>query len=290
MFPGGRSEPHSRPARAPPAARPPAQVTPATADHGKWGSPSGLAPAGVARTPRMHKCGLTATLRRVPVASAVLLVVALGFAARAQSGYAAAIAQGRSRIAAARYYASVLEGALKLHSRYLDLATARLAGAIGPREVHSLNALPGATLDRNAGVDELRRDRHTTPASAAELERVSRALAEFQGVLARLTLERPAAAIRADVVLPDQQFEELSASLTRTIGAARLCIVESLEARAGLVRTLLTIVAGVLLLVSVLAIALTLWARRAVARLLGARAGAPARPPTAVPRPAGGGC
>src|SRR5512137_1176547 len=103
------------------------------------------------------KWGITARLLLIPVVSAALLVGALAFMA---------VAQHRSddfdrdvvskKLGEAREYASLLDRALRLHTRYLDLATARLSLQLGPKEQSGVNALLGEALDLQAEVDELR--------------------------------------------------------------------------------------------------------------------------------------
>ena len=105
------------------------------------------------------KWGITAKLLLVPVLSVAMLAAALAFTAYTQARYGSVARQGVSRrIEEARRYCAILNSAHRLHSQYLDLATARLARSIGPKEQKGLNALLGATMDLNAEVDDLARD------------------------------------------------------------------------------------------------------------------------------------
>ncbi|MBS0375720.1 MAG: response regulator [Proteobacteria bacterium] len=219
--------------------------------------------------------GLTAKLLVVPVTSVTLLVAALAFTGFAQSRYREVARQDVARrVTEARRYAAVLGSAHGLHSQYLDLATARLAGTTGPHEQHGLHALLGATLDLTADVDDLARDPVIPPASARQLQAVSQALTDFQGALIRLRDEASSSEVRADVAASNVEFGQLTSALTAVIASAESRGDRSFSSLEGDVRRSLNLLAVVLLAVLGLTLALALWARRAVAGPLGAVAAA----------------
>jgi len=223
----------------------------------------------------MKQWGITAKLLLIPVSSIALLVAALAFTAHTQSRYDSVARQGVSRrIEEGRRYAAILNTAHKLHSQYLDLATARLARAIGPKEQRGLHALLGATMDLNAEIDDLARDGAGPAPSTSQLDAASQALTDFQGALAHLSLDASPEQVHADVVASNEEFRRLTAALTAMIASAESRGDESFSQLEGYVSRSLAILAVVMLVAGALALGMTIWARRAVARPLGAVASA----------------
>jgi two-component system, sensor histidine kinase and response regulator len=219
----------------------------------------------------MKKWGITAKLLLIPVSSMTLLVAALAFTAYTQARYDSVARQGVSRrIEEGRRYAGILNTAHKLHSQYLDLATARLARSVGPREQRGLNALLGATMDLNAEIDDLARDRARPGPIAPQLDAASQALTDFQGALAHLSLDASPEQVHADVVASNEEFRRLTVALTAMIANAESRGDASFSQLEGYVSRSLAILAVVMLVAGGLALGMTIWARRAVARPLGA--------------------
>jgi two-component system sensor histidine kinase/response regulator len=222
-----------------------------------------------------QKWGITAKLLVIPISSVALLAAALAFTAYTQSRYDSVARQGVSRrIEEARRYAAILNSAHQLHSQYLDLATARLARSVGPKEQRGFHALLGATMDLNAEVDDLARDGAGAGAGAAELTTASQALTDFQEALAHLGVDGSPEQVRSDVIASDDEFRRLTGSLTALISNAESRGDESFSQLEGYVSRSLAILAVVMLVAGGLALAMTVWARRAVARPLGAVADA----------------
>jgi len=225
------------------------------------------------------KWGITAKLLLIPVCSVALLAAALAFAAYTQARYDSVARQGVSRrIEEARRYTGILNAAHKLHSQYLDLATARLARSIGPKEQRGLHALLGATMDLNAEIDDLARDgsgagRAPAPI-VAQVENASQALTDFQDALAHLSLEGSPEQVRSDVIASNEEFRRLTVALTALIANAENRSDESFSQLEGYVSRSLAILAIVMLVAGGLALAMSVWARRAVAQPLGAVAAA----------------
>jgi hypothetical protein len=112
---------------------------------------------------------ITAKLLLLPVLSVALLVAALAFTVYTESRYEGYTQQGVSRsIEEGRRYGSTLTTALTLHSRYLELAAARIAGAAADADPLALNALHGATGDLREQLRGFGRTA-TDPASVAPL-------------------------------------------------------------------------------------------------------------------------
>ncbi len=221
------------------------------------------------------KWGITAKLLLIPVSSVALLAAALAFTAYTQARYDSVARQGVSRrIEEARRYAGILNAAHKLHSQYLDLATARLARSIGPKEQRGFNALLGATMDLNAEVDDLARDGPAAGAIVSQLGSASQALTDFQDALAHLSVEGSPEQVRSDVIASNEEFRRLTVALTALIANAESRGDESFSQLEGYVSRSLAILAVVMLVAGLLALAMTIWARRAVARPLRAVAAA----------------
>jgi two-component system, sensor histidine kinase and response regulator len=223
----------------------------------------------------MRKWGITAKLLLIPVSSVALLVAALAFTAYTQARYDSVARQGVSRrIEEARRYAGILNAAHKLHSQYLDLATARLARSIGPKEQRGLHALLGATMDLTAEIDDLAREDAGPGPIAPQLAAASQALTDFQGALTHLSLEASPEQVHVDVVASNEEFRRLTVALTAMIANAESRGDESFSQLEGYVSRSLAILAIVMLVAGGLALGMTVWARRAVARPLGAVAAA----------------
>ena len=219
----------------------------------------------------MNKWGITAKFLLVPIVSVALLALAIAFTAVTQSRYDSVARLGvESQTTRARHFAEILDKLSAEHAQYLDVATARLAGATGPNERKGLNALLGALLDLNADLDTAAVDVSARDADAANLAAASKELSDFQDVVARLSLERSAAQIRADVVQSNQHFTRISTSLAAVLSSARMHGDAAFRELESEVRRSLTILAVVMVLVGTLAILLTVWARRAITRPLGA--------------------
>jgi two-component system, sensor histidine kinase and response regulator len=221
------------------------------------------------------KWGITAKLLLIPISSVALLAAALAFTAYTQARYDSVARQGVSRrIEEARRYAGILNAAHKLHSQYLDLATARLARSIGPKEQRGFNALLGATMDLNAEIDDLARDGPAAGAIVPQLDSASQALTDFQDALAHLSDDGSPEQVRADVIASNEEFRRLTVSLTALIANAESRGDESFSQLEGYVSRSLAILAIVMLVAGLLALGMMVWARRAVARPLGAVAAA----------------
>jgi len=221
------------------------------------------------------KWGITAKLLLIPISSVALLAAALAFTAYTQAHYDSVARQGVSRrIEEARRYAGILNSAHNLHSQYLDLATARLARSIGPKEQRGLNALLGATMDLNAEVDDLARDGSAAGSGEPQLAAASQALTDFQDALAHLDAAGSPEQVRADVIASNEEFRRLTVALTALIADAESRGDQSFTQLEGYVSRSLAIVAIVMLVAGLLALVMTVWARRAVARPLGAVAAA----------------
>ena len=219
----------------------------------------------------MNKWGITAKLLLVPIVSVALLALAIAFTAFTQSHYESVARLGVvTQTSKARHYATILHQLSQQHAQYLDLATARLSGEAGPKERKGLNALLGSALDLNADLDAAALDGDPHDADAAQLTAASQLMSDFQDVVARLSVERSIEQVRADVVQSNEQISQISATLATLLASARMqgdAAFRDLEAE---VRRSLTILAVVMVLVSMLAIMLTVWARRAITRPLGA--------------------
>ncbi|MBS0396358.1 MAG: PAS domain-containing protein, partial [Proteobacteria bacterium] len=223
----------------------------------------------------MKRWGITAKLLLVPVVSVVLLAAALAFTAYTEARYTSVARQGVSRrIEEGRRYAAILNAAHGLHSQYLDLATARLARAIGPMEQRGLHALLGATMDLTAEVDDLAREAGRDAAAAARLRDASQTLTNFQDALTKLRLDASPEDVRADVVASNEAFRGLTAELTAMIADAESRGDESFSQLEGYIRRSLAILAVVMLVAGALALGVTLWARRHVVAPLGSVAAA----------------
>ncbi len=219
----------------------------------------------------MNKWGITAKLLLVPIVSVALLTLAIAFTAFTQRHYESVAHLGvAAQTVKSRQYATILNKLEDQHARYLDLATARLAGTTGPKERKGLNALLGAALDLNAELDAVALEVPAGEPDGARLTGASKLLSDFQDVVARLSLERGADDIRADVIQSNGQVSRISATLAQLLANARTqsdAAFRDLEAE---VRRSLSILAIVMVLVGALAITLTVWARRAITRPLGA--------------------
>ncbi len=223
----------------------------------------------------MKKWGITAKLLLIPAISVTLLAGALAFTAYTQARYGSVARQGVSRrVEEARRYSAILNAAHKLHSQYLDLATARLAHTIGPKEQRGLHALLGATMDLNAEVDDLARDGAGPGPIAPQIRAASQALTDFQEALTHLNGGGPPEQVRADVVASNEEFQHLTAALTAMIASAETRGDESFSQLEGYVNQAFAILATLMVVASALALGMTLWARRAVARPLDAVAAA----------------
>jgi two-component system, sensor histidine kinase and response regulator len=223
----------------------------------------------------MKKWGITAKLLLIPTSSIALLVAALAFTAYTQVRYDSVARQGVSRrIEEGRRYAGILNTAHKLHSQYLDLATARLARSVGPQEQRGRNALLGATKDLTAELDYLARNGAGPGPVAPQLDAASQALTDFQEALAHLSLDASPEQVHADVVASNDEFRRLTAALTTLIANAESRGDESFSQLEGYVSRSLAILAIVMLVAGALALGMTIWARRAVARPLGTVAAA----------------
>ncbi len=222
-----------------------------------------------------QKWGITAKLLVIPISSVALLAAALAFTAYTQSRYDSVARQGVSRrVEEARRYAGILNSAHRLHSQYLDLATARLARSVGPKEQRGFHALLGATMDLNAEIDDLARDGGGPGAGVDQLNSASQALTDFQDALAHLSSDGSPDQVRGDVIASDDEFRRLTIALTALIANAESRGDESFSQLEGYVSRSLAILAIVMLIAGGLALAMTLWTRRAVARPLGAVADA----------------
>ncbi len=219
----------------------------------------------------MNKWGITAKLLLVPIVSVALLALAIAFTAFTQNHYESVARLGvGTQTSKARHYAAILDQLSQQHAQYLDLATARLAGATGPKERKGLNALLGSALDLNADLDAAALDADARDGGGAQLVAASRLLSEFQDVVARLSIERSPEQIRADVVQSNDEFSQIQTTLASLLANARVhgdAAFRDLESE---VRRSLTILTVVMVLVGMLAIMLTVWARRAITRPLGA--------------------
>ncbi len=219
----------------------------------------------------MNKWGITAKLLLVPIVSVALLALAIAFTALTQRHYDSVARLGvGTETSKARHYATILDKLSQQHAQYLDLATARLAGATGANERKGLNALLGSALDLNAELDAAALDVGPHEADAARFTASSKLLSDFQDVVARLSVERTPEEIRADVVQSNNQVGEISATLASLIANARGQSDLAFRDLEDEVRRSLTILAIVMVLVGTLAIILTVWARRAITRPLGA--------------------
>ena len=220
---------------------------------------------------QMNKWGITAKLLLVPIVSVALLALAIAFTAFTQNHYESVARLGvGTQTSKARHYAAILDELAQQHAQYLDLATARLAGATGPKERKGLNALLGSALDLNADLDAAALDADARDGDGAQLVTASKLLSDFQDVVARLSLERSPEQIRADVVQSNDEISRINATLASLLANARVhgdAAFRDLESE---VRRSLTILAVVMVLVGTLAIMLTVWARRAITRPLGA--------------------
>jgi len=217
--------------------------------------------------------GITAKLLLVPVLSALVLAGALAFTAHTQSlydGYARAVVQ--HGVGEARAYAAALDHAQRLHGRYLELATARLADDLDPRRQSGVNALLGELLDLTAEIDELRRDR--TGVQAVALTAVSESLVEFRDVVARVTLPRTPQELRADVTASNLQFDRVSAGLTGLITRAETSGDAAFTGLEHHVRRSLAVLGAVIGAVVVLTLLLAWWTRRWLSAPLAEVAGA----------------
>jgi hypothetical protein len=211
----------------------------------------------------MKKWGITAKLLLIPVFSVALLVAALAFTAFAQARYDSVARQGVSRrVDEARRYAAILNSAHKLHSQYLDLATARLARSTGPRGQRGITALLGATIDLNADVDGLARDGAGLGAIAPHVVTASQALTDFQDAIVHLGLEASREQVHADVVASNEEFRRLTVALTAMIANAESRGDESFSQLEGYVNRALAILALMMLVAGGLALGMTLWTRR----------------------------
>jgi signal transduction histidine kinase/DNA-binding response OmpR family regulator len=217
----------------------------------------------------MKKWGITAKLLLVPALSVAILAGALAFTAVTQARYGSVARQGVSRrVEEARRYAAILNTAHRLHSQYLDLATARLTHTIGPKEQRGLNALLGATMDLNAEVDDLARA--GAGPNPPQVQAASQALTDFQEALTHLDDGAFPEQVRADVVASNAEFQRLTAALTAMIATAETSGDESFSQLEGYVNQAFAILAALLVLAGALAVGMALWARRAVARPLDA--------------------
>jgi PAS domain S-box-containing protein len=215
------------------------------------------------------KWGITARLLLIPVVSAVLLVGALAVMA---------VSQSRSddfdrRVVAkqmgeAREYASLLDRALRLHTRYLDLATERMAARMGPREQSGINALLGEALDVQAEIDELRAATQLGDRDRLAVTRVSEDLADFQDLIARLQEPRSVADLREDVVESNVRFDRVAMALAALIGSAQLRSDTAYNVLQMELRQSRTVVGIVLLAVIVATVFAIVWSRRTITRPL----------------------
>ncbi len=223
----------------------------------------------------MKKWGITAKLLLIPVISVALLCAALAFTAYTEARYDSVARQGVSRrVEEARRYASILNAAHRLHAQYLDLATARLARSVGAKEQRGLRALLGATMDLNAELDDLPRDGSGPGSTKAELETASQALTDFQEALAHLDTEGSPEQVHADVVASNEEFRRLTVALTALTATAESRGDESFSQLEGYVARSLAILSIVMVVAGALALAMSFWARRAVAQPLDAVAAA----------------
>jgi PAS domain S-box-containing protein len=223
----------------------------------------------------LGKWGITARLLLIPVVSAVLLVAALAFMAVAQQRAdhfdRDVVAKGQGE---ARQYASLLDRAVRLHTRYLDLVTARLSEGLGAREQSGVNALLGETLDLQAEVDDLRSNALFADADRLSAAQVSESLEDFGDVIARLFDPRSTSELRSDVIDSNQQFDRIGKSLASLIGSAQLRNDIAYAALTGDLRQSRRIVAGVLLAVIAATVFAIVWSRRTITRPLRGLAGA----------------
>jgi two-component system sensor histidine kinase/response regulator len=223
----------------------------------------------------MGKWSITARVLMIPVASAALLAAALAFMAVAQhrsDDYDRDfVAKG---IGQTREFASLLERAQRLHTRYLELATARLADDASAGVQSGVNALLGETLDLQAEVDELRGGVNDD-ADRIAVARVSQDLTDFQDVIARLTdRERSAASLRSDVVETNQQFDRVNGALASLIGTAQLRSDTSYAQLRSELRRSRQVVAAVLVAVIAATMFAIVWSRRTITGPLRELAGA----------------
>jgi PAS domain S-box-containing protein len=215
------------------------------------------------------KWGITARLLLIPVVSAALLVVALAVMA---------ITQSRSddfdrrvvakQLGEARQYASLLDRALRLHTRYLDLATARMAAEMGPREQSGVNALLGETLDLQAEIDDLRAAAQFGDVDRLAVGQVSEDLTDFQDVIARLQQPRTVPDLREDVVESNTRFDRIGMRLASLIGSAQLRSDTAYHALQKELRRSRSVVAIVLVAVIAATVLAVVWSRRTITRPL----------------------
>jgi PAS domain S-box-containing protein len=210
------------------------------------------------------KWGITTRLLWVPLLSAALLAAALAFMAVAQRHsevYDRDVVQ--KGFGEARGYASLLDRALQLHTRYLDLATARLATGSTSAHQSGVNALLGEALDLEAEIDAMR-DRPLGDADRLAVERVSQDLADFQSLIAQLLAPRTPDQLRGDVVDSNGHFDRIAASLAALIGSAELSSDRSYAALRGHLNRTRTIVVSVLIAALLASVFAAVWARRTV--------------------------
>jgi two-component system, sensor histidine kinase and response regulator len=215
--------------------------------------------------------GITAKLLAIPVASLLLLAGALGFLARSQQHYDEMARRVVDvRLAESRVYATLLDAAQRLHTQYLDLASARLAGEIGPGGSLGVNALVGRALDLTSELDELQRVHADEHALKDQLGSCSDELLAFQDLVARLRSPRSTAELRADIVETNGHYDRLTTTLTKLAGGALNSSEGALGALRQQVRLSLAILAAFIAGVVALVLAMSVWVSRAVTHPLAA--------------------